>query len=136
MSTNKREPINPPGTEGIYNAYHFSQATRVGDTVWLSGQVGITSDMKPGKDMAEQARLTFENIKGILAAAGATMADVVEIMSFHTDLRGEMEEFAAVKDEYLPESFPSWTAVGVTDLALPELKVEVRVIAVIGSGTD
>ena len=134
MSAKKREPINPPGTEGIHDAYHFSQATRVGDTVWLSGQVGITPDMQPGKDMAEQARLTFENIKAVLAASGATMADVVEIMSFHTDLRGEMEAFSAVKDEYLTTPYPSWTAVGTTQLAMPELKVEVRVVAVIGSG--
>ena len=130
----KRQPINPPGTEAMYDAFHFSQATRVGDMIWVSGQVGIDSTMTPGKDMAEQASLAFGNIKAILEAAGATMADVVEIMTFHTDLRGEMDAFAAVKDAFLPDRYPSWSAVGVTQLAMPELKIEVRAVAIVGSG--
>lgn len=130
----KREPINPPGTEVFYENFHFSSATRVGDTIWVSGQVGIDASMIPGKDMAEQARLAFGNLKTILEAAGASMADVVEIVTFHTDLRGEMDAFAEVKDSFLPEKYPCWTAVGVTQLAMPELKVEVRAVAVAGSG--
>lgn len=130
----KRQPINPPGTEAMYDAFHFSQATRVGDIIWVSGQVGIDSTMTPGKDMAEQASLAFGNIKAILEAAGATMADVVEIMTFHTDLREEMDAFAAVKDAFLPDRYPSWSAVGVTQLAMPELKIEVRAVAIVGSG--
>jgi enamine deaminase RidA (YjgF/YER057c/UK114 family) len=118
----------------MYDAYHFAPATRVGDTVWVSGQVGIDAAMRPGKDMAEQAALAFEALSGVLAAAGATLADVVELTTFHTDLRGEMEAFAAVKDQYFPERFPSWTAVGVTQLAMPEFLVEVRAVAVAGSG--
>ena len=47
-------------------------------------------------------------------------------MTFHTDLRGEKQAFALVKDEYFPDRYPSWTAVGVTQLALPELCVEIR----------
>ena len=62
------------------------------------------------------------------------MADIVELTTFHTDLRGDMAAFAAVKDEYLPDRYPSWTAVGVTQLALPELLVEIRAVAVAGSG--
>lgn len=130
----KRELINPPGTEVFYENFHFSSATRVADTIWVSGQVGIDASLAPGKDMAAQARLAFGNLKAILESAGASMSDVVEIVTFHTDLRGEMEAFAAVKDEFLPDRYPSWTAVGVTQLAMPELKIEVRAVAVIGCG--
>ena len=86
--------------------------------------------------MAAQARLAFEGLKRTLAAAGATLDDVVELTTFHIDLRGEMEQFAQVKDEYLPRNYPAWTAVGVTQLALPELRVEIRAVAIAGSSKN
>ena len=128
----KRQSINPATTRAMYDALHFSQATRVGNTIWVSGQVGIDAAMKPAKGMEAQARLAFQGLRSVLEAAGASLADVVDLMTFHTDLRGEMRAFAAVKDEYFPDRYPSWTAVGVTQLALPELCVEIRAVAVVG----
>lgn len=130
----KRQSINPPSMQAMYDNFHFSQATRVGDTIWVSGQVGIDAAMKPGKDMEEQARLAFRSLKSVLDAAGATLADVVELTTFHTDLRGEMAAFAQVKDEFFAERYPSWSAVGVTQLAMPELRIEIRAVAVAGCG--
>lgn len=46
-------------------------------------------------------------------AAGVSMADIVELTTFHTDLRGDMAAFSAVEDEFLPDRYPSWTALGV-----------------------
>jgi enamine deaminase RidA (YjgF/YER057c/UK114 family) len=128
-----RQIVNTPSTQAMYDAYHFPQATRVGNMIWVSGQVGIDAAMKPGKGMAEQSRLAFQSLQAVLAAAGATLADVTELMTFHTDLRGEMKAFSQVKDEFFTERYPSWTAVGVTQLALPELLVEIRAVAVAGS---
>jgi enamine deaminase RidA (YjgF/YER057c/UK114 family) len=130
----KRQLIKPAGTEPLYDNFHFSPATRVGDTIWVSGQVGIDANMVPASGMEAQARLAFQSLKTILDAAGASMEDIVEIMTFHLDLRGEMEAFVKVKDEFLPDRYPSWTAVGVTQLAMPELRVEIRAVAVIGCG--
>ncbi|HEX4196670.1 MAG TPA: RidA family protein [Caulobacteraceae bacterium] len=121
------------GEGGFYDRYHFSQATRVGDLIWVSGQVGIDAAGKPGADMAAQARLAFEGLKAVLAQAGATLGDVVDLNTFHTDLRGGMRAFSAVKDEFFPENYPSWTAVGVTQLASPDFLVEIRAVAVAGS---
>lgn len=120
----------------MYDAFHFSQANRVGDTIWVSGQVGIDDKLSPASGMAAQAQLAFEGLKRTLAAAGASLDNVVELMTFHIDLRGEMEAFAKVKDEYFPGDYPAWTAVGVTQLALPELRVEIRAVAIAGSGRD
>ena len=132
----KRILINPKETQLMYDGFHFSQANRVGDIIWISGQVGIDGKLAPGNGMAEQARLAFEGLKRTLAAAGATLHDVVELTTFHIDLRGEMDDFVKVKDEYLPRDYPAWTAVGVTQLALPELRVEVRAVAVAASSKD
>ena len=120
--------------QAMHDAYHFTPATRVGDTIWVSGQVGIDAAMRPGDGMEAQARLAFEGLKTVLEAAGATLADVVELMTFHTDLRGDMAAFSPVKDAYFPDRYPSWTAVGVTQLASPAFLVEVRAGAVAGSG--
>lgn len=133
MSTT-RQSIIPPPFQAFYDAYHFSPATRVGDTIWVSGQVGIGPDMKTGEGMPAQARIAFESLKAVLETAGASLSDVVELTTFHTDLRGEIETFSAVKDAYFPTRYPSWTAVGVTQLALPELCIEIRAVAVAGCG--
>ena len=133
-STQTRQTINTPSTQAMYDRYHFAQATRVGDIIWVSGQVGIAAAMKPGKGMEEQAQLAFHNLRSVLEAAGATLDDVVELVTFHTDLRGEMAAFSKVKDTFFTERYPSWSAVGVTQLAMPELCVEIRAVAVAGCG--
>jgi len=131
--------INPaPVKARHYDQLHFSSATRVGDMIWVSGQVGFDpATGKPGEGMAAQARLAFQNLEGVLKEAGATMADIVEIMTFHIDLRGpDIHEFVKVKDEFLPDRYPSWTGVGVTQLAHPAFLVEVRAVAVAGCGAE
>jgi enamine deaminase RidA (YjgF/YER057c/UK114 family) len=132
--TAQRQTIVPAPFQAFYDAFHFAPATRVGDTIWVSGQVGIDAQMQPGKDMQAQARLAFESLKAVLEAAGAGLADVVELTTFHTDFQRELAAFTAVKDEYFPSRYPSWTAVGVTELALPGLCVEIRAVAVAGCG--
>ncbi|MCY1285186.1 RutC family protein YjgH [compost metagenome] len=132
----KRQSINPPPTQVFYDNFHFSQATRVGDMIWVSGQVGIDATMTPGKDVEEQAHLAFQGLKNVLEAAGATLADVVELMTFHTELQGDMQAFAQVKDQYFPDRYPSWTAVGISQLALPGLRLEIRAVAVAGCASD
>ena len=130
----QRQIIVPSGLEPMYEAFHFAPATRVGNTIWVSGQVGIDSALRPADGMEAQARLAFGSLKYILEFAGASLADVVELNTFHTDLRDDLPAFTLVKDEHFPEHFPSWTAVGVTELALPGLCIEIRAVAVIGSG--
>jgi enamine deaminase RidA (YjgF/YER057c/UK114 family) len=130
----QRQSINPPPTQAIYDHFHFSQATRVGDMIWLSGQIGVDTSMTPGKDVEEQSHLAFQALTKVLEASGARLSDIVDLMTFHTDLQNDMPAFAAVKDQYFPDRYPSWTAVGVSQLALPELRIEVRAVAVAGCG--
>jgi len=124
-----RKLINPPGTEGMYDSWHFSQAVRAGDLVWVSGQVGIDEN-GIGNGIEAQARAAFRNLVRVLAAAGASLRDVVELVTYHRAMQ-EMAAFAKVKDEFFPEDYPAWTAVGVTALALPELLIEIRATAAI-----
>jgi enamine deaminase RidA (YjgF/YER057c/UK114 family) len=130
---NKQVLINPPGTERIYERMQFSQAVRVGDTVWVSGQVGMDEKGVAGEGIEEQTRIAFKNLERVLAGAGCTLADVVELVTFHTSM-ADIRGFAKVKSEFIPEKYPAWTAVGVTELVMSQLLVEIRATAVIGSG--
>src|SRR5215470_13205575 len=67
----KRVLINPKQTQPMYDGFHFSQANRVGDIIWVSGQVGVDDKLTPASGMAAQARLAFEGLQRTLRAAGA-----------------------------------------------------------------
>lgn len=125
--------INPKGTEMVYSAMQFSQAVRSGDTVWISGQVGMDDKWQAGKGIEEQARLAFQNLQNVIREAGGILDDVVELITFHTSMR-DFIDFSKVKSEFFPKDYPAWTAVGVTELVLPDLLLEIRATVVIGSG--
>ena len=125
--------VNPPSMDKFYNTWQFSQAVRVDATVWVAGQIGVDSRGRPGRDIEEQTRLCLQNLTTVLTEAGSSLADVVELVSYHISM-DDLQTFVAVKSEFFPSNYPAWTAIGVTALALPELLVEVKAIAVVDSG--
>ena len=131
QSKNGKELINPEGTEVIYQTMRFSQAVKVGNIIWVSGQVGIDESLKPVEGVDAQARYAFKNLQQVLKEAGAELADIVELVSYHTDM-ADIKSFARVKNDFITYNYPAWTAVGVKELALPELLIEIRATAVIG----
>ncbi len=129
--------IVPAGTERSYDNWHYAPAVRVGDTVWASGIPASGAPTYEGR-----IRRMFERTKAVLKDAGADMADVVELTTFHRDakdteaFRKEFEEFLKVHKEFFPENYPAWTAVGTTSLLAPDAPVEMKVVAVIGAGKN
>lgn len=114
---------NAPAAIGIY-----SQAVRVGNTIWVSGQIPldpVTKEMITG-DVEAQVRRVFENLKAIVVAAGASLDDVVKATVFLTDL-SHFGLVNKVMAEYFREPYPARAAVGVA--ALPRgAQVEVECI--------
>ena len=122
------EPVFPEGRHALYAAHRYSAAIRSGDLLFVSGQVGSRTDGSPEPDYPAQVRVACANLKAVLAAAGCTLADIVDVTSFHTDPQAQLAAFLAVKDEAFPQApFPNWTAVGVTWLA--GFDVGIKVIA-------
>ncbi len=115
---------------GYEKAFGYSQSVCVCDLVILAGQMPCDAEAKiVGEgDIKAQTRKVFENMKAVLAAAGLTLDDVVEIVSYHTNMAdlGGMNE---VKAQFLPGNFPAWTAIGVTGLALPGQMIEIKATA-------
>jgi len=125
--------INPPGTEQDYDEWQMSDAVRVGDTIWLSGKVGINQSGNFEKGVDRQSRKAFQRIQDNLDKAGATLDDIVELVTYHVSMR-DLDEFMQVKSEFIRRDFPAWTAVGVTELYVPEALLEIKATAVIGCG--
>jgi enamine deaminase RidA (YjgF/YER057c/UK114 family) len=122
------QPVFPEGRHALYDAHRYSAAIRSGDLLFVSGQVGSRTDGSPEPDYPTQVRTAFANLKSVLAAAGCSLADIVDVTSFHTDPQSQFGPFLAVKDEVFPRSpYPNWTAIGVTWLA--GFDVEIKVIA-------
>jgi len=124
--------INPKGTESIYESMQFSQAVKANNMVWISGQVGIDKDLSMGKGIEEQSRLAFLNLKAVLEEAGGSLADIVELVTYHISMK-EMRQFSKVKADFIPSNYPAWTAVGVKELVLKGLLVEIRATAIINT---
>jgi 2-iminobutanoate/2-iminopropanoate deaminase len=107
--------------------YPFSAAVRSGNLLFVSGQVGVR-DGRTGDGIEEQTRFTLENIRDVLAQAGATLEDVVKVTVFITDMAlwPRMNEVYA---EYFPKDPPARSALGANGLALPDLLIEMECIA-------
>ena len=109
----------------------YSQAIRVGNLVFTSGQIPLhpqTGDIV-GETAAEQARQVLHNLQAVLQAAGASLQNVVKTTIFLTDL----SQFAAVNAvyaEFFPENPPARSTVQVA--ALPRgVQVEIEAIAIV-----
>jgi reactive intermediate/imine deaminase len=94
----------------------YSQAVKVGNTVYLSGQIGLDPEsMQMVSGIDAQIVRVFDNLKAVAAAAGGSLADVVKLNVFLTDLAhfGQVNE---VMGRYFSEPFPARAAVGVASL--------------------
>lgn len=109
----------------------FSPLAKVGDILYVSGQVGIDPETKKLTQggIAPQTRQTLENLKRILALAGATLEDAVKLNVFLTDMN-DFTEFNAVYREYFPHNPPARTTVGTAGLSNAAMVVEIEAIAV------
>jgi enamine deaminase RidA (YjgF/YER057c/UK114 family) len=135
-AANERTLHVPEGWEGAYE-FGYAPVVRVGDLVIVSG---IPAG-GPGS-YEEKIRRMYENAVYLLASAGATLDDVVELTTFHLEpkdspaFRAEFDKYMPIHREFFGEHRPAWTAVGTSALLSGAAPVEMRVIAVVGSGAD
>ncbi len=105
----------------------FADAVVTGDDVVLSG---VITELRDGDDDLEAAfSRTFAAIGETLGRAGASWDDVIEIMTFHTDLPAQLPAFVAVKSRFVGLPHPAWTAIGVSRLVSDDGLTETQVRA-------
>jgi reactive intermediate/imine deaminase len=109
----------------------YSQAVRVGQTVYLSGQIPLvpeTMELVEG-DMNAQIRRVFDNLRAVAQAAGGDLSDIVKLNVFLTDLN-DFAQVNQIMAEYFQEPYPARAAIGVA--ALPKgARVEMDAILVL-----
>jgi reactive intermediate/imine deaminase len=115
-----------------YEPYRISQAMRVGDLVFVSGQAAIDEDgsLVGVGDFDAQAELVFRNLARVLEAAGSSLADVVKVTIYLTDM-ANFPKIVELRGNWFTEPYPADTIVEVTSLALPELEIEIEAIGVV-----
>lgn len=111
----------------IEEQWGFSGAMISDGTVYLSG---VVAGLREGEtDLGAAYERAFQRIGAILAKAGASWDDVVDITSFHTDVTAQMPAIVAVKNRYVKEPFPAWTAIQVSRLIPPNGITEIKIVA-------
>lgn len=123
------EHIVVAGLADFESEWHFSHAVRSRGLVLMSGVTGVSPAGEFSSDPTTQFRQAFEYLRQYLAAAGLGLEHLVEITTYHVGLRAHLAEFRAVKDEYLRQPFPAWSAIGVSELITAGALVEIRGVA-------
>lgn len=123
-----RDAVIPPERHALYERHRYSPAIRANGLLFVSGQVGSRPDGSPEPVLEDQVRLAFKNLNAILAAAGCSFDDVIDVTVFMVNPDTQFERAWAVAAEYWGEApYPTATALGVTWLS--GFQFEIKVIA-------
>jgi 2-iminobutanoate/2-iminopropanoate deaminase len=120
----------PPRPDG--SASPFSSAVRIGDVLYLSGQIGVAADGKLPGGIQSQTKQAMDNIGAVLKRAGLGYGDLFHCTAFLTDMKN-WPAFNAVYVPYFPAGkLPARSALGVNGLALPGALLELECQAYAG----
>ncbi len=125
-----REEIRVPGLAEPIS--HYTDAVRAGELLFVSGVVPVDGDgrLVRADDVVEQTRQVFANLAAVLAAAGATFADVVKVNVYLTDIADRVR-INPVRQEIFGNVRPASTLVEVSALAVPGAKIEIEAVALL-----
>lgn len=128
-----RKLIVPPGLELLPERYRYAPGVLVGDTLYVSGQVGRDAQLQVIPDKRAQFEQAFRNLQSVLHAAGMDFADVVELETWLLDFQGDLPLLLEVKNRFLGDTVPTWTGFGVASFSMPGILLEVKATAVRGA---
>jgi enamine deaminase RidA (YjgF/YER057c/UK114 family) len=112
QSAPKRRAVNLPGREANLAGLPFSDAVVVGDTMYLSGRIGLDPKTgRPPADLEQEIRLALDGMKAVLATEGLTMDDLVQVQVFCPDIT-LFNRFNAVYKTYFKGDLPARAFLG------------------------
>ena len=108
---------------------HYCDAVRFGNLLFISGipPTDAKGNVVGGDDVAAQARQVFVNMKAVLDAAGATFADILKVTVYLLDVN-DRKKINPVRQEFFGAARPASTLIGVRELAIPGMKVEIEAV--------
>ena len=119
-----------------YRANLISPGFRIGDLLYLSGQVAVGADQSEivgVGDFDAQAEQVFKNMEATLAAGGSSLEDVIKVTIYLTDI-GNLPKVVELRRKYFKPPHPASTMVEVSALAAPEFMIEIEAVAVARGG--
>ena len=127
--------IEPYAAKGVWDPPMYSQAVKVSGAqtiLYIAGQVAYGPDGNAvhAGDFKAQARAALQYLKAQVEAGGGTMANIVKVNTYLTDIR-HRADYAAIREEFFGKKMPASTLVAVAALAQPEFLIEIEAIAVI-----
>ena len=127
--------IEPYAAKSVYDPPGYAQGIKVTGAqtiLFIAGQVAYTADggAAHSGNFKEQARACLQCLKAQVEAGGGTMASIVKVNTYVTDIR-HRADYAAVREEFFGKKLPASTMVGVTTLAHPDFMIEIEAIAVL-----
>ncbi|WP_435245438.1 RidA family protein [Streptomyces sp. NRRL F-5630] len=117
------------GTTSAFARFGHAPAVRSHGHLFISGQIGRRPDGVPGETAEEQTELAIRRLEEILRLENLGLGDLVDVTSYHVDIRANMPGFLAAKQRLVKAPYPAWTIIGVSGLASPELLVEIQATA-------
>ncbi len=124
--------IVPEGMEFIRDEIGYAPAVLADKRLYIAGQIGRNDQRELVAEKEAQFVQVFENLKRVLEAAGSSFADLVEVTSYHTDMR-DLPLYMEVRNRYMQGCYPAWTAIGAASLCgVPGYFLEVKGIAELG----
>ncbi|CAN5469152.1 RidA family protein [soil metagenome] len=131
---NRIELIQPVG---MYRALTYDHASRVGNLLFVAGQVGrdASGDLVGPFDPVAQARQAFENLRTILEHAGGGFEHVAKVTTYYVD-PAEIDAITEIRREYSGDHRPPHTGLVISMLGSPEVRFEVEAVAVIPDGDE
>ena len=125
---NQRDVVFPAGRRELYERNRYSPAVRANGLLFVSGQVGSREDGSPEPGFEAQVRRAFDNLDAVLAAAGCSFDDVIDVTVFMVDAETNFAKAWAIVPEYWGDApYPSLTGIGVSWLY--GFQFEIKVIA-------
>ena len=126
-----KKVIFAPAFEHFVDRWHLSPALDTGEFVFFSGITGCRPNHTVASDPEQQFREAFQFLGDTLTAAGLSFEDIVEMTTYHIDLREHLSAFVRVKDEYIRAPYPAWSAIGVvtTGASFTAATMKVMVLA-------
>lgn len=127
MYVSTRQEIRVDGLSAPIS--HYTDAVRFGDLLFVSGVAPLDAASKVvgANDVVAQAVQVFENMKRVLDAANAHFSDVLKVTVYLTDVR-DRAKVNPIRERYFGTARPASTLLGVRELAIPEMKIEIEAI--------
>ncbi len=116
-------------TTEAFARFGHSAAVRAHGLLFISGQIGRRPDGTAGETVEEQTELALRRIEEILRQENLDLTALVDVTSYHVDIRRNLPGFLTAKQRFIRAPYPAWSIIGVDGLAGPELLVEIRATA-------